>query len=154
MTKKLSNELEILLSKTTINTDKGNMKKDKNTTKEEWQAILSPEEYYVLREKGTERPFTGKYDSFYEEGQYTCSGCGQKLFSSSNKYNSHCGWPAFDQAIEGSVEYIRDLSHGMVRVEVVCSNCHGHLGHVFPDGPEETTGQRYCINSISIQHNK
>ena len=128
------------------------MKKDKHTTEEQWQKILTPEQYYVLREKGTERPFTGEYTNFYEEGHYTCAGCGQPLFDSSTKFDSHCGWPSFDQAIEGSVEYIKDLSHGMVRVEVVCSNCKGHLGHVFPDGPQETTGHRYCINSVSIKH--
>ncbi len=130
------------------------MKKNKNTTPEEWKEILTPEEYYILREKGTERPFTGSYNDFYEKGQYNCAGCGQLLFNADNKFNSHCGWPSFDQAIEGSITYVKDLSHGMVRVEVVCSNCNGHLGHVFPDGPQETTGQRYCINSISIKHTK
>lgn len=130
------------------------MKKDKDTTAEEWRELLTPEQFYVLREKGTERPFTGEYNDFYEAGHYACSGCGQVLFDSTTKFNSHCGWPSFDQAIEGSVAYIKDVSHGMVRVEVVCSNCQGHLGHVFPDGPQETTGQRYCINSISIKHQK
>lgn len=130
------------------------MKKDKDTTAEEWKELLTPEQFYVLREKGTERPFTGEYNDFYEAGHYACSGCGQVLFDSTTKFNSHCGWPSFDQAIEGSVAYIKDVSHGMVRVEVVCSNCQGHLGHVFPDGPQETTGYRYCINSISIKHQK
>lgn len=130
------------------------MKKDKDTTAEEWREILTPEQFYVLREKGTERPFTGEYNDFYEAGHYACSGCGQLLFDSTTKFNSHCGWPSFDQAIEGSVTYIKDLSHGMVRVEVVCSNCQGHLGHVFPDGPQDTTGHRYCINSLSIKHQK
>ncbi|WHT40145.1 MULTISPECIES: peptide-methionine (R)-S-oxide reductase MsrB [Myroides] len=130
------------------------MNKDKNTTEQEWKEILTEEQFYVLREKGTERPFTGAYTDFYEAGQYACAGCGQLLFDAQTKFNSHCGWPSFDQAIEGSVTYIKDLSHGMVRVEVVCSNCQGHLGHVFPDGPQETTGHRYCINSISITHQK
>jgi len=130
------------------------MKKNKNTSEQEWREILTEDQFYVLREKGTERPFTGIYNDFYEAGQYTCAGCGQLLFDANTKFNSHCGWPSFDQAIEGSVTYIKDLSHGMVRVEVVCSNCHGHLGHVFPDGPQETTGQRYCINSIAIKHQK
>lgn len=130
------------------------MKKDKNTSEEEWRELLTADQFYVLREKGTERPFTGIYNDFYEEGQYSCAGCGQLLFDATTKFNSHCGWPSFDQSIEGSVTYIKDVSHGMIRVEVVCSNCHGHLGHVFPDGPQETTGQRYCINSISIKHQK
>ena len=116
----------------------------------EWKKDLSPESYYILRQKGTERPFTGKYNLHFEKGAYHCKACNAKLFESSNKFESGCGWPSFDQAIEGAIEYIRDTSHGMIRTETVCANCRGHLGHVFNDGPKETTGQRYCINSGSI----
>lgn len=127
------------------------MKKDTTTTEEQWQQTLSPEQYYVLRQKGTERPFTGEYNDFYQDGSYHCAACDQKLFDSTTKFDGHCGWPSFDKAIKGSVEYIKDISHGMIRTEVICSNCHGHLGHVFPDGPQETTGERYCMNSISLK---
>ncbi|MTG97990.1 peptide-methionine (R)-S-oxide reductase MsrB [Myroides albus] len=127
------------------------MEKNQSTSEEQWREILTPEEYFVLRQKGTERPFTGEYNDFYEKGSYHCAACNQKLFDSNTKFDSHCGWPSFDQAIKGSVKYIKDLSHGMVRTEVVCSNCNGHLGHVFPDGPQETTGERYCMNSISLK---
>ncbi|ALU28245.1 methionine sulfoxide reductase B [Myroides odoratimimus] len=130
------------------------MKKDKTTTEQEWQQALTSAEYYVLREKGTERPFTGEYNDFNEKGTYHCAGCGQLLFSSDTKFDAHCGWPSFDKAIEGSVTYIEDLSHGMKRIEVTCSNCNGHLGHIFPDGPTETTGMRYCMNSISLKFKK
>lgn len=124
----------------------------KNMQKETyWKDKLSPEEYYILREKGTERPYTGKYNDFFEEGYYACAGCGHQLFSSDTKFDSHCGWPSFDLAIEGAVKYHRDHSHGMQRVEVTCAKCDGHLGHVFDDGPKETTGMRYCMNSISLK---
>lgn len=120
-------------------------------TEAEWREKLSPEQYHVLREAGTERAFTGKFDKFYEEGEYYCAGCGQKLFESDAKYNSGCGWPAFTKPSEGdSVTEHRDTSYGMVRTEVVCSNCDGHLGHVFPDGPPEAGGMRYCINSAAL----
>lgn len=120
-------------------------------TEAEWREKLSPEQYHVLREAGTERAYTGKYDKFYEEGEYYCAGCGQKLFESDAKYNSGCGWPAFTKPSEGdSVTEHRDTSFGMVRTEVVCSNCDGHLGHVFPDGPPEAGGLRYCINSAAL----
>jgi peptide-methionine (R)-S-oxide reductase len=119
-------------------------------TEEEWQNQLSSEEYYVLRKKGTERPFTGQYDLHFENGDYHCKACNAKLFESDHKFESGCGWPSFDQAVEGAIEYIRDSSHGMIRTETVCANCGSHLGHVFNDGPKETTGQRYCINSVSI----
>ncbi|MEO2053017.1 MAG: peptide-methionine (R)-S-oxide reductase MsrB [Allomuricauda sp.] len=119
-------------------------------TEKEWEKQLSREEYYVLRQKGTERPFTGEFNMHFENGDYHCKGCGAKLFESEHKFESGCGWPSFDQAVEGAIEYIRDTSHGMIRTETVCANCGGHLGHVFNDGPRETTGMRYCINSISI----
>ncbi len=119
-------------------------------TEKEWEEQLSREEYYILRQKGTERPFTGEFNMHFENGDYHCKGCGAKLFESEHKFESGCGWPSFDQAVEGAIEYIRDTSHGMIRTETVCANCGGHLGHVFNDGPRETTGMRYCINSISI----
>ncbi|MGD1945269.1 MAG: peptide-methionine (R)-S-oxide reductase MsrB [Croceivirga sp.] len=119
-------------------------------TEAEWKEVLSPEEYYVLRQKGTERPFTGQYNLHFEKGFYCCKACGSQLFKSQNKFESGCGWPSFDQAIEGAIEYIRDTSHGMIRTETLCANCGSHLGHVFDDGPRDTTGQRYCINSVSI----
>lgn len=127
------------------------MKKDKTTSEKEWQDILTPEQYYVLRQKGTERPFTGEYNDLYQKGTYHCAACDKQLFASDTKFDGHCGWPSFDKALEGAVEYIKDTSHGMIRTEVVCSNCHSHLGHVFPDGPQETTGDRYCMNSISLK---
>ncbi len=122
----------------------------KAMTDKDWKEKLSPEEYYILREKGTERPFTGKYNNFFEKGYYVCAACGHKLFTSATKFDSHCGWPSFDEAIEGSVVYHKDTSHGMIRTEVTCAQCGGHLGHVFEDGPKETTGNRYCMNSVSL----
>ena len=116
-----------------------------------WREQLTPEEFYVLREKGTERAFTGEYWNVWKEGTYHCRGCGELLFQSDTKFDAGCGWPSFDRpAIEGVVAEVRDTSHGMIRTEVLCQKCGGHLGHVFPDGPTET-GQRYCINSLSIK---
>jgi len=120
-------------------------------TDAEWQAELTPEQYRILREAGTERPFTGIYTDHDEPGLYRCAGCKAELFKSDAKYHSGCGWPAFDRAIaEGSVIERADHSLGMVRTEVLCANCGSHLGHVFPDGPAETTGLRYCINSAAL----
>ena len=116
-----------------------------------WREQLTAEEFYVLREKGTERAFTGEYWNVWEEGTYHCRGCGEMLFQSDTKFDAGCGWPSFDRpASEGVIEESRDTSHGMIRTEVLCQKCGGHLGHVFPDGPTET-GQRYCINSLSIK---
>lgn len=120
----------------------------KNET--EWREKLTPEQYRVLREKGTETPWSGAYVTTNEKGMYVCAGCGAELFSSDTKYDSGCGWPSFDRAIEGSVTYHEDTSHGMARTEVRCARCGGHLGHVFDDGPAETTGKRFCINSIAL----
>jgi len=119
--------------------------------KEEHKQKLSPEQYRVLVEKGTERPFTGTYLDHKEKGQYSCAACDTALFSSDTKYDSGSGWPSFYDVIDkGNVELIKDTSLGMTRVEVVCANCGGHLGHVFEDGPGDTTGLRYCINSASL----
>ena len=120
-------------------------------TEEEWKKELTPEQYEVLREKGTERPFTGEYWNHFEKGKYVCVACGNVLFDSDAKFVSDCGWPSFDKAIKGSVIYKTDTSFGMERTEVMCAKCHGHLGHVFDDGPLETTGKRFCTNSVSIK---
>jgi peptide-methionine (R)-S-oxide reductase len=117
---------------------------------EQWRRELTPEQYRVLREKGTEAPFSGEYDEFFEPGTYRCAGCGTELFASDAKYDSGCGWPAFSApAGDEAVEEETDLSHGMIRTEVLCASCGGHLGHVFPDGPNPT-GLRYCINSAAL----
>lgn len=121
-----------------------------NLTEAEWRDRLTPEQYHVLREAGTERAFTGKYEKNKQEGLYTCAGCGTELFASDAKYESGCGWPSYTTPIQQSaIDNLRDTSHGMVRVEVRCSTCDGHLGHVFPDGPGPE-GLRYCINSASL----
>ena len=118
----------------------------------EWRAELSPEQYHILREKGTERAFTGEYEKNKAAGEYVCAACGQPLFESDDKFDSGSGWPSFVRpAEEGAVEEHRDVTHGMVRTEVVCSRCEGHLGHVFEDGPRDRGGMRYCINSASLQ---
>lgn len=120
-------------------------------TDEEWKKVLTEQEYQVLRNKATERPFTGEFYKHFEKGVYTCAACGNPLFSSDAKFDSECGWPSFDQAIPKSVIYKEDNTYGMNRVEVMCANCGGHLGHVFDDGPKETTGNRFCTNSVSIK---
>lgn len=122
-------------------------------TDQEWRAELTPEQYEVLRKKGTERPFTGKYWNAKDDGTYVCAGCGNELFASDTKFESSCGWPSFYDAKPGTVEMHDDTSFGMRRTEVTCANCGGHLGHIFPDGPKPT-GQRYCINSASIDLRK
>jgi len=122
-------------------------------TDAEWRQTLTPEEYLVLREGATEAPFTGAYESTEEPGTYRCAGCDAELFRSDAKYHSGSGWPSFWEAASGdAIETREDRSHGMMRVEAVCAACGGHLGHVFPDGPDPT-GLRYCINSAALRFN-
>lgn len=144
----------ILLGQTAIAQETTTMKKKVDKTESEWKQILSPEQYYVLREKGTDRPGDGGYTKHFEKGTYHCAACDAQLFESGTKYESHCGWPSFDDAIEGSVAYVVDKTHGMMRTEIICTNCEGHLGHVFDDGPKDTTGKRYCVNTTSIRFEK
>ena len=115
-----------------------------------WKKRLTTEQYHVLREKGTEVPFTGKFYKNFEKGMYACGACGQDLFTSDTKFDSDCGWPSFDRSLEGNVEFKNDDGFGMQRTEVVCKNCASHLGHVFDDGPKETRGKRFCINSVAL----
>ena len=119
-------------------------------SEEEWRKFLTPEQYHVLREKGTDLPYTGRFYLHKEKGMYVCAGCGSELFSSEMKFDSDCGWPSFDREITGGkIKQIKDTSHGMVRIEIVCAKCDSHLGHLFDDGPT-LTGKRYCVNSTSI----
>ena len=115
----------------------------------QWKEELGEEKYRILRQKGTELPHSGAYNLHFENGTYVCAACKEPLFKSDAKFNAHCGWPSFDESIPGKVEYIKDHTHGMIRTEILCANCGGHLGHVFDDGPTKT-GVRYCVNSLSI----
>jgi methionine-R-sulfoxide reductase len=135
---------------TTMSNDSNKVEK----TEAEWKKVLSSEQYYVLREKGTERPFTGEYYLNKDKGMYVCAACGNELFTSDMKFDSHCGWPSFDREIAGGKIVTKvDSSHGMIRTEIMCGKCGGHLGHLFDDGPTET-GARYCVNSVSLDFKK
>jgi len=127
------------------------MTKKVDKTEEEWKVVLTPQEYYVLRQAGTDAPSEEGYTATFEKGTYVCRACGTQLFESNSKFQSHCGWPSFDDAIEGTVIYKKDNTRGMIRTEIICATCDGHLGHVFDDGPQETTGKRYCVNTSSIK---
>jgi peptide-methionine (R)-S-oxide reductase len=131
------------------------MAEDKGkVTNDEWKSRLTPEQYKVLREKGTEMPFSGKYVNTHDAGMFKCAACGNQLFSSTAKFDSGTGWPSFDQALPGAVKYEHDAKYGMDRTEVLCTNCGSHLGHVFDDGPKATTGKRFCINSVCLELEK
>jgi len=118
---------------------------------EEWRARLTPEQYRVVRKKGTEPAFTGKYVNHHADGVYRCVACGNELFSSDTKFDSHSGWPSFTEPVNREhIVLSTDNSHGMVRTEISCAHCGAHLGHVFPDGPKDRGGQRYCVNSVSL----
>lgn len=120
-------------------------------TDKDYREELSPEQYHILREKGTEPAFSGKFDKFFQAGIYNCGACGEELFASDGKYDSGCGWPAFFKAIApDKIKTEVDLKYGMVRTEIMCANCGSHLGHVFDDGPQEHGGQRFCVNSKSL----
>ncbi len=135
-------------------TTEADKKQAETKSEREWREELGEERYHVLREKGTERAFTGEYWDLKDDGTYCCAACGEPLFSSETKYDSGSGWPSFYKpANDNSVKELPDNSHGMIRTEVVCQNCGSHLGHVFPDGPPET-GLRYCINSASLNFDK
>lgn len=121
----------------------------------EWQSTLSPEQYYILRQKGTERPFTSPLEEVYDGGLYNCAACGNELFTSEAKFDSGCGWPSFFESLDPSKIVTKtDTTYGMVRTEIMCAKCGGHLGHVFDDGPKDKTGLRYCVNGGSLKFNK
>ncbi len=119
-------------------------------TDEEWKSALNSEEYYIMRQKGTEKPYSGEFNNHFERGVYICKGCKQELYDSDSKFDSRCGWPSYEKAKAGAIDYRKDTTHGLIRTEILCSNCGSHQGHVFDDGPTKT-GKRYCVNSLSIE---
>ena len=137
------------MAQVTQSTKKKNYQYEK--TDEEWQSFLPKMSYLVLRKAATEYPFTGKYNNHKDEGTYQCAGCNSPLYKSDNKYESNCGWPSFDRSIKNSIEYDTDYKLGYARTELKCNKCGGHLGHVFNDGPKDTTGKRHCINSAALK---
>lgn len=140
----------ILISISSSAQKKTKMAKKVKKTDKEWKAQLTEQEYYVLRQAGTDAPSEDGYTAHFVKGTYVCRACETQLFESKTKFQSHCGWPSFDDAIKGTVIYKKDSSLGRVRTEIICATCDGHLGHVFNDGPKETTGMRYCVNTSSI----
>jgi len=149
--------MSLLVNSNSFAQEKNNRKEkqvENFNSEEYWKKLLTKEQYHVLREKGTERPFTGEYWNHFEKGVYKCAACGEVLFESDTKFDAGCGWPSFYKAIDkNKIIEKDDFSYGMHRIEVMCKNCGGHLGHVFPDGPKPT-GLRYCINSVSIKFEK
>ena len=137
------------MAQETQSTKKKNYQYEK--TDEEWKSLLPKMSYLVLRKAATEYPFTGKYNNHKDKGIYLCAGCDSPLYKSDNKYESNCGWPSFDRSIKNSIEYDIDYKLGYPRTELKCSKCGGHLGHVFNDGPKDTTGKRHCINSAALK---
>lgn len=145
--------LSIMLSCNSIAQEKSKEKKEYKVVKSntEWKKLLSPMEYYVLREAGTERAFTSPLNKNYKKGTYVCAACKTPLYASEHKFDSGTGWPSFDRAIEGSVELDVDYKLGYARTELKCNTCGGHLGHSFNDGPQKTTGKRHCINGVALE---
>lgn len=141
----------LLINFSLIAQENTKMTKKINKTDAEWKEILSPQQYHILREKGTDRPGDFGYTNTFDKGTYFCAACNAQLFKSNSKYESHCGWPSFDDAIKGAIHFNSDMTLGMVRTEITCATCEGHLGHIFDDGPKETTGKRYCVNTTSIK---
>jgi peptide-methionine (R)-S-oxide reductase len=126
-----------------------------NKTEADWNKELNSDQYYILRKKGTERPFTSEFETQWDGGLYQCAGCGEELFSSDGKFDSGCGWPSFYEAVDKTKIVTKtDETHGMVRTEIMCASCGGHLGHVFDDGPKDKTGLRYCVNGLSLKFKK
>jgi peptide-methionine (R)-S-oxide reductase len=126
-----------------------------NKTEQDWNKELNSDQFYVLRKKGTERPFTSEFETQWDSGLYQCAGCGEELFSSDGKFDSGCGWPSFYEAVDKTKIVTKtDETHGMVRTEIMCATCGGHLGHVFDDGPKNKTGLRYCVNGLSLKFKK
>ncbi|SFF27231.1 peptide-methionine (R)-S-oxide reductase MsrB [Thermoflexibacter ruber] len=152
--KNTMDESKWIIKDKTLDNSKINPNDKVTKTEEEWKKILTPEQFQILRKKGTEYAFTGKFYKHKEKGIYICAGCGNELFTSEQKYDSGCGWPSFYDAVAaGKIKTALDTSHGMIRTEIMCARCDGHLGHVFEDGPNPT-GLRYCVNSLSIDFKK